>query len=112
LVIGNKVIAAMERKARPGEFRSNIHRGASSSQVELTPKERKTAIEAANLMGLDVAGVDILRSARGPLIMEVNSSPGLEGIEKTTGKDVAGAIIEFVEKNARSKRVKRDQINS
>jgi ribosomal protein S6--L-glutamate ligase len=112
LVVGGKVIASMERKAKPGEFRSNIHRGASSAPVELTTKERKTAILAANLMGLDVAGVDMLRSERGPLIMEVNSSPGLEGIERTTGENVASAIIQFIEQNSTSKRTKRDQINS
>jgi ribosomal protein S6--L-glutamate ligase len=102
LIVGGKVVAAMQRKAKPGEFRSNIHRGASSTPVTLTQQERKTAILAANLMGLNVAGVDMLRSDRGPLIMEINSSPGLEGIEKTTNVDVAGAIIEFIEKNAKA----------
>ncbi len=101
LVVGGKVIAAMERRAKPGEFRSNIHRGGSGCAVELTPEELKTAVLAANLTGLNIAGVDMLRSERGPLIIEVNSSPGLEGIERTTGKDVAGAIIAFVEKNSR-----------
>jgi ribosomal protein S6--L-glutamate ligase len=101
LVVGGKVIAAMQRKAKPGEFRSNIHRGGTGSEVELSPEELKTAVLAANLTGLNIAGVDMLRSERGPLIIEVNSSPGLEGIERTTGKDVAGAIIEFVEKNSR-----------
>ncbi|HVV69050.1 MAG TPA: 30S ribosomal protein S6--L-glutamate ligase [Gammaproteobacteria bacterium] len=100
LVVGGKVIAAMQRKAKPGEFRSNIHRGGTGSEVELTPEELKTAVLAANLTGLNIAGVDMLRSERGPLIIEVNSSPGLEGIERTTGKDVAGAIIEFVERNS------------
>jgi len=112
LVVGGKVVASMERKAKPGEFRSNIHRGASSSIVELTPHERKTAVLAAQLMGLNVAGVDMLRSDRGPLIMEINSSPGLEGIEKATAQDVAGAIIEFVERNVNCKKVKRGEINS
>lgn len=105
-VIGDRVIAAMKRQAPEGEFRSNLHRGGSASLVRITPEERKTAVTAAKVMGLNVAGVDILRSSRGPLIMEVNSSPGLEGIEKATGKDIAGMIIEFIEKNASSKGVK------
>jgi ribosomal protein S6--L-glutamate ligase len=100
LVIGNKVVASMKRQAQPGEFRSNLHRGGSSSLIKITPTERATAIKAAKVMGLGVAGVDILRSERGPLVMEVNSSPGLEGIEAATGKDVASMIIEFIEKNA------------
>ncbi|BBN80582.1 putative alpha-L-glutamate ligase [Pseudoalteromonas sp. A25] len=103
-VIGDKVIAAMKRQAQEGEFRSNLHRGGSASLVRITPEERKTAVAAAKAMGLNVAGVDLLRSSRGPLVMEVNSSPGLEGIEKATGKDIAGMIIDFIEKNAASKR--------
>ncbi|KAF7786083.1 ribosomal protein S6--L-glutamate ligase [Pseudoalteromonas rubra] len=103
-VIGDKVIAAMKRQAQEGEFRSNLHRGGSASLIRITPEERKTAVAAAKAMGLNVAGVDLLRSERGPLVMEVNSSPGLEGIEKATGKDIAGMIIEFMEKNAASKR--------
>lgn len=98
-VLGDKVIAAMKRQAMPGEFRSNLHRGGTASLVKLTPEERSVAIRAAKTMGLNVAGVDLLRSNHGPVIMEVNSSPGLEGIEGATTKDVAGAIIEFVEKN-------------
>ena len=105
-VIGDKVIAAMKRQGADGEFRSNLHRGGTASLVKITPQERKTAIEAAKIMGLNVAGVDLLRSARGPLVMEVNSSPGLEGIEAATGKDIAGMIVEFIEKNATSKRTK------
>ncbi len=101
LVIGRKVVAAMKRTAQGGEFRSNLHRGGVAELTKLTPAERATAIKAAHTMGLNVAGVDILRSARGPLVMEVNSSPGLEGIENATGKDVASAIIEFIEENAR-----------
>ena len=99
-VVGDKVIAAMKRQAKPGEFRSNLHRGGSASLIKITPLERSTAVRAARVMGLHVAGVDILRSQRGPLVMEVNSSPGLEGIETTTGKDVAGMIITHLEKNA------------
>lgn len=111
-VVGGKVVAAMQRKAKSGEFRSNIHRGGTSSVVELTAKERKVAVMAAELIGLNVAGVDMLRSKRGPLIMEINSSPGLEGIEKTTGKDVASAIIEFIERNAKSKKARLEQVSS
>lgn len=105
-VIGDKVVAAMQRQAAPGEFRSNLHRGGTASLVRLSPAERATAIRAARTMGLNVAGVDILRSNHGPLVMEVNSSPGLEGIETATGKDVAGSIIHFIEKNARQSRTK------
>lgn len=101
LVVGNKVVAAMERHAKEGEFRSNLHRGGSATVTRLTPQERETAVRAAKTMGLNVAGVDIMRSANGPLVIEVNSSPGLEGIETSTGKDVAGIIIKFIEHNAR-----------
>ncbi|MBW2435098.1 MAG: RimK family alpha-L-glutamate ligase, partial [Deltaproteobacteria bacterium] len=100
LVIGNKVVAAMMRRGPKGEFRSNLHRGGSAENVRITPEERSTATRAAKIMGLRVAGVDMLRSNHGPVVMEVNSSPGLEGIEKTTGKDVAGMLIEYIEKNA------------
>ena len=106
LVVGDKVVAAMKRQAKEGEFRSNLHRGGSASLVRLSPEERATAIKAAKVMGLNVAGVDLLRSSRGPLIMEVNSSPGLEGIEKATTKDVAGMIIQCIEKNARPGRTR------
>jgi len=99
-VIGDKVFASMMRQAPEGEFRSNLHRGGRASQVKITPTERATAVKAARAMGLNVAGVDILRSAHGPVVMEVNSSPGLEGIETSTEQDVAGAIIEFIEKTA------------
>ena len=106
-VIGNRVVAAMERHSAPGEFRSNLHRGGSATLTKLTPLERRTAIKAAQTMGLKVAGVDILRSARGPLVMEVNSSPGLRGIEEATGVNVAGKIIRFVEENAHLPRSKK-----
>ncbi|MBX2879218.1 MAG: 30S ribosomal protein S6--L-glutamate ligase [Granulosicoccus sp.] len=101
LVVGGKVVAAMKRQAVEGEFRSNLHRGGSASLVKISPEERSTAVSAAKVLGLSVAGVDLLRSERGPLVMEVNSSPGLEGIESASGKDVAGIIIEHLEKNAR-----------
>jgi len=101
LVVGGKVVAAMRRQAPEGEFRSNLHRGGSASLVKITPTERATAVAAAKILGLSVAGVDLLRSDRGPLVMEVNSSPGLEGIETASGKDVAGIIIENLEKHAK-----------
>ena len=101
-VVGGKVIATMERSAQNGEFRSNLHRGASSNKVRISKEEETMALRAAELMGLEVAGVDILRSEKGPLILEINASPGLEGIEGTTGIDIAGQIIKFVETNARS----------
>ena len=99
-VVGGKVIASMMRTGRDGDFRSNIHRGGKAEKVKITPEERSTAVRAAKIMGLNVAGVDILRSNHGPVVMEVNSSPGLEGIEKATGIDVAEKVIEFIEKTA------------
>ncbi|MBI2026534.1 MAG: 30S ribosomal protein S6--L-glutamate ligase [Deltaproteobacteria bacterium] len=101
-VIDNKVVASMKRTAREGEFRSNIHRGGHAHSIKITSIERKTAIRAARVLGLNVAGVDILRSNKGPLVLEVNSSPGLEGIEKVTKKDVAGLIIKFIDENAKA----------
>lgn len=105
-VVGNRVVASMKRQAPPGEFRSNLHRGGSAAKIRLTPEERSTAVRAAKTMGLNVAGVDLLRSNHGPVIMEVNSSPGLEGIEDASGVDVAAKIIEFLEKNAQQGRTK------
>jgi ribosomal protein S6--L-glutamate ligase len=105
-VIGGRVLAAIKRQAKPGEFRSNLHRGGTATLVRITPEERSTAVRAAQIMGLNVAGVDILRSNHGSVVMEVNSSPGLEGIEHATGKDIAGMIVEFVEKNARPHRTR------
>lgn len=101
LVIGGKVIASMQRQAPPGEFRSNLHRGGSASTIRITPEERSTAVRAAKIMGLNVCGVDLLRTNHGPVVMEVNSSPGLEGIEQVTGKSLSGKIIDFIEKNAK-----------
>jgi ribosomal protein S6--L-glutamate ligase len=105
-VVGDKVVASMIRKGKEGEFRSNLHRGGSASLVKITPEERRTAVRSARIMGLNVAGVDLLRSRHGPVVMEVNSSPGLEGIEAATGKDVAGIIIDFIVKNARHGRTR------
>lgn len=101
LVVGGEVVAAMERSGKKGEFRSNLHRGGRAVAAEINEEERRTAIRCAQIIGLNVCGVDMLRSHRGPVVMEVNSSPGLEGIEKATGVNVAGAVIEFLEVNAR-----------
>jgi len=100
-VIDGKVIASIQRSAQPGEFRSNIHQGGTASIVKITTEERKLAIKAAKILKLDVAGVDIIRSNKGPLLLEVNSSPGLEGIEKATGKDIASLMIQVIEKKLR-----------
>ena len=97
-VIGNKVVAAMQRIAQGDSFRSNLHKGGRAEPVDITPEERQIAIQAADVMGLDVAGVDLIRSKRGPMVLEVNSSPGLEGIEKSTGQNVAKAMIEYLER--------------
>ncbi len=105
-VIDGEVIAAMRRQAPEGDFRSNLHRGGTAHTVNLTPEERSTAIRAVRIMGLNVAGIDILRSASGPVVLEVNSSPGLKGIENCTNKDVASAIIDFIEKKATSNRTR------
>lgn len=113
-VIGDRVIASIKRTAKPGEFRSNLHQGGSADVVKISPAERSTATRAAKIMGLKVAGVDILRSNNGPVVMEVNSSPGLEGIEKATGKDIANLVIDFIEKNARPEKTKsvRQKLNA
>lgn len=105
-VIGGKVVAAMQRQGAAGDFRSNLHRGGSAAAIRITPEERSTAIRAARTVGLNVCGVDLLRSKHGPVVIEVNSSPGLEGVEKATGVDVAGAIIDFLAKNAKPNRTK------
>ena len=101
-VIGDRVVASMMRKAKDGEFRSNLHRGGSALQVDISEEEAQVAVSAAKALGLNVAGVDIIRSARGPLVLEVNSSPGLQGIEASTGLDIAGMIIEYIEQNIKS----------
>jgi ribosomal protein S6--L-glutamate ligase len=99
LVVGGKVVASMRRVAAAGEFRSNLHRGGSGYRVQLSEEEQVVALKAAEVMGLSVAGIDMLRSKRGPLVLEVNASPGLEGIEGVTGVDVAGHIIKMIEEN-------------
>jgi ribosomal protein S6--L-glutamate ligase len=99
LVVDGHVVGAMKRQGKEGEFRSNLHRGGTASIIELTDEEENAAIKAAKVMGLGVAGVDLLQSSRGPLILEVNSSPGLEGIERATGKDIAKTIIRYIERN-------------
>jgi len=108
-VVGDKVIASMMRQGAEGEYRSNLHLGGSAKAITITPAERAAAMKAAKVMGLNVAGVDILRSKRGPLIMEVNSSPGLEGIEKYTEKNVASSIIKYIEKAVAEKKTNKTQ---
>tara|TARA_E500000305_G_scaffold642_1_gene556 strand:+ start:636 stop:1541 length:906 start_codon:yes stop_codon:yes gene_type:complete len=106
LVVGGKVIAAMQRTGAEDDFRSNLHRGGSAKAIRITPEERATAIRSAKSLGLNVCGVDMLRSNHGPVVMEVNSSPGLEGVEKATGIDVAGKIIDYIESHAKSGKTK------
>lgn len=105
-VVGDRVIAGMKRQGAEGEFRSNLHRGGSATAIKISPAERKTAVAACKALGLKVAGVDVLQSERGPLVLEVNSSPGLEGIERSTEKDVAGSVIQFIEKSLAAKGAK------
>lgn len=107
-VINGKVVGTMMRKGADGDFRSNLHRGGSAMAVKLTQQEKNTAIKATKALGLQIAGVDLIRSNRGPLVLEVNSSPGLEGIEKATGKDIASTIIKYVESSSKLK--KRDKV--
>lgn len=114
-IVNGKVVGAMKRQGKDGEFRANLHKGGSSELIKLTRQERTTALTAAKAMGLSIAGVDMLQSDRGPLVLEVNSSPGLEGIEKTTQKDIAGIIIEFIENKvlaARKRPERRRRIKS
>lgn len=108
-VVGDKVVAAMKRQGKKGEFRSNLHRGGSAELIRLTPEERSTAIRAARIMGLNVCGVDLLRSNHGPVVMEVNSSPGLQGIEETSGKDIADLMIQFIEKRFETSETTKDK---
>jgi ribosomal protein S6--L-glutamate ligase len=109
-IVDGKVVGAMQRTGKEGDFRSNLHRGGSAKIIKLTAAEKATALKAAKALGLKIAGVDMLRSSRGPLVLEVNSSPGLEGIEKATGIDIAGNIIEFIEKHGGIKKKQKDTI--
>jgi len=111
-VINGEVVGAMRRQGKEGEFRSNIHRGGSAEVVKLSRLEKSTAIKAAKVLGLAIAGVDMIRSARGPLVLEVNSSPGLEGIEKATKIDIAKKIIEYIERTISKKRLPKDRIKA
>lgn len=110
-VVGNKVVASMERQSLDDDFRSNIHQGGSGKAIKLTDEEKKVALRAAKAMGLAVCGVDLMRSSRGPLVLEVNSTPGLEGIEEVTGRNVAGKIIEYIEQNAK-RSSKKDKVGA
>ncbi len=109
-VVGSKVVASMQRQSLDDDFRSNLHKGGCGTPIKLTPEEEKVAVKAAKVMGLSIAGVDIMRSARGPLVLEVNASPGF-GIEKITGRNVAGKIIEYVERNA-NRTIRKDRIGA
>ncbi len=106
IVIGDRVVASMKREGAADDFRSNLHRGGRADTIRITPEERSTAVRSARILGLNVAGVDMLRSNHGPVVMEVNSSPGLEGVETATGLDIASKIIEFIEKNAKPNKTK------
>lgn len=110
-IVGNQVVASMERQSLDDDFRSNIHQGGVGKAIKLTEEEKKTALRAAKAMGLQVCGVDMIRSARGPLVLEVNSAPGLEGIERVTGRDVATKIIEYIERNAKQ-RNRKDRVGA
>ncbi len=112
IVIDNKVVAAFKRQGKEGEFRSNIHRGGNGSLIKLTKAEKIAAVNAAKALGLNIAGVDMLQSNRGPLILEVNSSPGLEGVEKATNVDVAGKVIEYIERNIGKPSLKKDKVGA
>jgi ribosomal protein S6--L-glutamate ligase len=111
-IVNNKIVGAMKRQGKEGEFRSNLHRGGKATVIELNRTEKATALKAAKSMGLAIAGVDMLQSRRGPLVLEVNSSPGLEGIEKSTGVDVAAKIIEYVEEAVARKRRPKDRVKA
>ncbi len=106
LVVGNKVVASMRRVAKPGDFRANLHRGGTAEPVKITAEERKLALRAARAIGLNVSGVDLLRTPRGAMVVEVNASPGLEGIEATSGVDIADQVVAFIEQNAQPHRTR------
>jgi ribosomal protein S6--L-glutamate ligase len=111
-IVDGQVVGAMKRQGKEGEFRSNLHRGGNAALIKLSRKEKSTAINAAKAMGLAIAGVDMLQSSKGPLVLEVNSSPGLEGIEKATGKDIAGKIVEYIEESVSKKRRPKDKVKA
>ncbi len=111
-IVDGKVVGAMKRQGKEGDFRSNLHRGGSAAIIKLSKKEKATALKAAKSMGLAVAGVDMLQSNKGPMVLEVNSSPGLEGIEKATGVDIAGKIVEYIETSVRKKRIPKDKVKA
>ncbi len=111
-IVDGQVVGAMKRKGKEGEFRSNLHRGGNASVIKLNRAEKATALKAAKSMGLAIAGVDMLQSKRGPLVLEVNSSPGLEGIEKSTGVDIAGKIVEYIEKSVAKQRRPKDMVKA
>lgn len=111
-IVNGEVVGAMKRQGKEGEFRSNLHRGGSANVIKLSRAEKATALQAAKSMGLAIAGVDMLQSKKGPLVLEVNSSPGLEGIEKATGKDIAGKIIQYIEESVAKKRRPKDKVKA
>ncbi|MFQ3213899.1 MAG: ribosomal protein S6--L-glutamate ligase [Marivirga sp.] len=111
-IVDGEVVGAMKRQGKEGEFRSNLHRGGSANVIKLSRAEKSAALTAAKAMGLSIAGVDLLQSSRGPLILEVNSSPGLEGIEKATGVDIAAKIIEYIERAKQKKRLPKDKVKA
>lgn len=111
-IVNGEVVGAMKRQGKEGEFRSNLHRGGSANIIKLSRAEKATALNAAKSMGLAIAGVDMLQSKKGPLVLEVNSSPGLEGIEKATGVDIAGKIVEYIESASSKKRKPKDKIKA
>jgi ribosomal protein S6--L-glutamate ligase len=111
-IIDGEVVGAMRRQGKEGEFRSNLHRGGNAVVYKLSRAEKSTALKAAKAMGLGIAGVDMLKSKRGPLVLEVNASPGLEGIEKATGVDIAGKIVEYIERSAQKKRKPKDRVKA
>ena len=110
LVVGKSVVGAMMRTAAEGEFRANLHQGGKAVVIKLSKEEKELALHATRAVGLKIAGVDLIRSSRGPLVLEVNSSPGLEGVEKATEKDIAGRIIKFLEKQQEAKSVARQSV--
>jgi ribosomal protein S6--L-glutamate ligase len=112
IIVNGSIVGAMKRQGKEGEFRSNLHRGGKATMINLSREEKAVALKAAKAMGLAIAGVDMLQSNRGPMVLEVNSSPGLEGIEKSTGLDIAGRIVEYVETSVSRKRKPKDRVKA